>query len=159
MSDQRLKTLRHIETVRNYINTVIAELLRRQELHDQSKFDEEECKYYDGITTELRTVTFGSPEYFQRLEQIRPALDHHYANNRHHPEHHDRGIAGMNLVDIIEMIVDWKSSSLRHDDGNIYRSIEINQGRFGYSDELRQVLINTAEWLDKQNTYHHANES
>ena len=33
---------------------------------------------------------------------------------------------------------------MRHNDGDIMKSIEINQERFGYSDDLKQLLINTA---------------
>ena len=73
------------------------------------------------------------------------ALDHHYAENRHHPEHFENGIQEMNIVDICEMIADWKAASLRHADGDIMKSIEINQKRFGYSDELKSILINTVK--------------
>ena len=35
----------------------------------------------------------------------------------------------------------------RHEDGDILLSIELNQRRFGYSDELKQILINTVnDW-------------
>jgi hypothetical protein len=75
---------------------------------------------------------------------MKPALDNHYANNRHHPEHFgEAGILGMNLIDLLEMLLDWKASSGRHSNGNIWRSIEINQRRFGYSDELKGILQNT----------------
>jgi len=73
------------------------------------------------------------------------ALDHHYAENRHHPEHFENGIQEMNIVDICEMIADWKAASLRHADGDIMKSIEINQKRFEYSDELKSILINTVK--------------
>ena len=65
----------------------------------------------------------------------------------------------MNLIDVLEMIVDWKSSSLRHNDGDIFKSIETNQKRFGYSDELKSILINTAKWLEASDVYHKAEES
>jgi hypothetical protein len=87
------------------------------------------------------------------------ALKHHYENNRHHPEHFPNGIQGMNLIDVIEMLCDWKSSTLRHADGDIYKSIAINQKRFGYSDEMAQLLRNTADWLNEQHVFHHAEES
>ena len=159
MSDQRYKTIRHIEVVRNYLNTCIKELLHRQEQHDQSKFDPEEALRFDAVKIELRDVTFGSDEYFTILNSIQPALDHHYKRNRHHPQHFENGINDMNLIDLLEMIVDWKSSSLRHDNGDIIQSIDINQKRFGYSDELKQILINTAVWLNASDTFHHAEES
>ena len=76
---------------------------------------------------------------------MKPALDSHYADNPHHPEHYDNGIKDMDLVDLIEMICDWKSATLRHNDGDIYKSIELNQKRFGYSDELKQIFKNTVD--------------
>ena len=48
------------------------------------------------------------------------------------------------LIDVIEMFCDWKASVLRHKDGDIMKSININQKRFKFSDELRQIFINTA---------------
>ena len=45
------------------------------------------------------------------------------------------------------MICDWKASSERHENGDIYKSIEINQKRFGYSDDLKSILKNTVDFL------------
>lgn len=159
MEDQRFKTMRHIEAVRNHINLCVMELLDRAEQHDQSKLQNPEVAAFDEYTPKLRGMTYQSPEYKACLAAIKPALDHHYANNRHHPEHHKNGIKDMNLIDLVEMICDWKSSSMRHNDGNILKSIEINQSRFGYSEDLRLILENTAKWIDSQSVSHKANES
>ena len=59
------------------------------------------------------------------------------------PEHHDNGIRGMNLIDITEMLCDWLAASQRHEDGDIFRSVEIRQKKYGFGDELKQVLLNT----------------
>jgi hypothetical protein len=157
--DERFKTIRHIEAVRNHLNTCVRELLHRAEQHDQSKLQSPEREMFDEYTPLLRNSTYGSEEYKGFLKGMSTALAHHYENNRHHPEHHPDGINGMNLIDILEMICDWKSSTLRHADGDIYKSIEINQKRFGYSDEMARILRNTAEWLNEQGTFHHAEES
>ena len=61
---------------------------------------------------------------------------------------HVSGIYGMSLLDILEMLIDWKSATLRHEDGNILKSIEINQKRFGYSNELKTILLNTVKELN-----------
>jgi hypothetical protein len=53
----------------------------------------------------------------------------------------------MSLIDLLEMICDWKAATLRHNDGNIQRSITINKERFKYGDELEAILRNTAELL------------
>lgn len=159
MTDSKFKTMRHIETVRNYLNLTIKELLYRQERHDQSKLEPLEVETFEKYTPLLRDCTYGSEEYKGYLKEMNVALQNHYANNRHHPEHFEKGYLGMNLVDVLEMLIDWRASSMRHSDGNIYRSIEINQERFGYSDELRQLLENTADWLIDSDVYHKAEES
>lgn|SRR3990167_2274769 len=158
--DQRFKTMRHVETVRNYLNEVIRELLSRQEQHDQTKFENPERDIFDKYTPLLRGVTYGSDEYKRMVAEMGPAVKHHQESYRHHPEFFGGdGVSGMNLIDLLEMICDWKSSTMRHADGDIYRSIEINQKRFGYSDELKKILKNTADWMNAQKVFHHAEES
>lgn len=51
----------------------------------------------------------------------------------------------MNIIDITEMFCDWNAATQRHNDGNIFKSIEINQERFGYGPKLAMVLKNTAD--------------
>lgn len=53
----------------------------------------------------------------------------------------------MTLLDLIEMLVDWKASSERHNNGNILKSIEINGNRFGMSPQLIEIFENTAKIL------------
>ena len=53
----------------------------------------------------------------------------------------------MNLIDIMELLADWKAATLRHNNGNLLLSIEFNQKRFGYDDGLKQILLNTAKTL------------
>ena len=38
----------------------------------------------------------------------------------------------MTLLDMLEMLCDWRAASLRHADGDIYQSLVINRARFGY---------------------------
>jgi hypothetical protein len=59
----------------------------------------------------------------------------------------EKGIRGMSLLGLLECLLDWKAATLRHADGDLLRSIEINQKRFGYSDELKQILLNTVAEL------------
>jgi hypothetical protein len=62
-------------------------------------------------------------------------------------EHRASGIHGMDLLDIIEMLCDWKAATLRHDNGDLSESITINRERFGYGDEIERLLRNTARNL------------
>jgi hypothetical protein len=125
------------------MGNVIKDLQQRQMEHDQSKLVSPEVEIFDEYTPKLKNSTYGSEEYKSFLAGMKPALEHHYAKNNHHPEHYADGIKGMSLLDLIEMICDWKAATLRHNDGDIRKSIEINQKRFGYSDELKQIFLNT----------------
>ena len=159
MSKSRFKTMRHIEAVRNHINVCIKELMDRQEKHDQLKLDSPELEVFEKYTSKLRKCTYGSDEYNKYLKEMDPALQHHYAHNQHHPEHFPNGVDDMTLIDLIEMIADWKSSSMRHNDGNLLKSIELNTTRFNMSPQLTQIFKNTASWLSHQTVPHKAQES
>lgn len=140
-------TFRHIERLRNLLNVCIVELLKRGELHDQTKLESPEVELFTKYTKKLATCTYGSDEYRKCLDDMRPALEHHYANNRHHPEHHKNGVDDMNLIDVVEMLCDWKAASERHNDGNIRKSIEHNANRFNLSPQLVKIMENTADLL------------
>ncbi len=137
------ETLAHIQQVQHCLNIVVRQLLERGELHDRTKLEPPEVVAFTEHTPHLAALTFGSPEYYAQLKQFQPALDHHYANNRHHPQHFKNGIDDMNLVDLIEMFCDWNASSKRHNDGNLHKSIEINAGRFGINPQLARILENS----------------
>lgn len=145
--DSRPETYEHIGVVRSLLGQVIKELLDRADGHDASKVQDPERATFDEYTPKLRDSTFGSDEYKSFLIGMGDGLKHHYAHNRHHPEHHDDGIQGMNLIDLVEMICDWLAATRRHADGDIRRSLEVNQERFGYGDELKRILLNTVEAL------------
>jgi len=140
-------TRAHIEVVRNLLNTVVREFLRRGEIHDQSKLGDLERQTFVEFTPKLKNSVYGSEEYKGFLRDMKPALDNHYASNRHHPEHFTRGINGMDLIDVLEMVLDWKAATLRHDTGDIMRSLEINRERFGISEQLMDILTNTVHNL------------
>lgn len=148
MSEQKqffyAETFKHMMSVSKKMAVVIHALIKRSTRHDASKVESKiESDLFIEMTPKLKNSTYGSEEYKQFLQQLKPALDNHYSVNRHHPEHFKNGIKDMTLIDLIEMLCDWCAAVERHDDGNILKSIEINQDRFGYSDELKQILINT----------------
>ena len=159
MSEARFKTMRHMETVRNYLDRCAMKLIERGQQHDQSKLQPPEREVFEKITPKLRTLTYGSEEYRTALRDQQPALDHHYSHNRHHPEHHSRGIRDMSLFDLTEMLCDWKAATLRHNDGDIMMSIDINQQKLGFSDELRDIFVNTIREIEGWEVAHHAKES
>lgn len=149
--DSRPETYKHIHQVQKNLGYIIQNLLWRSHWHDQSKLVSPELEIFNEYTQRLRDCTYGSPEYEGYREKMKPALDHHYAVNNHHPEHTLDGIKGMSLMSLTEMIADWLAATQRHHDGDILKSIEINQKRFGYSDELKQILLNTIRELGEDN--------
>lgn len=138
-------TIFHICRVRDCLNVCVGELLKRGENHDKTKLDNPELDLFVEYTPKLAACTYGSDEYKENLDAIKVALEHHYANNRHHPEHFKNGINDMTLIDLIEMFCDWKAASERHNDGNIRKSIEINGKRFNMSDQLIKIFENSVE--------------
>lgn len=145
--DSTEDTQAHIEEVQRRLGPIVADLAHRRAIHDQSKLQSPEKELYDEFTPRLRDLTYGSDEYKACLKGMGPALQHHYANNSHHPEHYPNGINGMSLLDLIEMLADWKAASMRHADGDMQASLNINRGRFGMSDQLFEIFQNTARYM------------
>ena len=110
-------------------------------------------------------------------EMTETALAHHYEHNTHHPEHFGylecdncykhhslnhvgpcdkcdhkaltlRGdVSGMTLLDIFEMLADWKAAGQRTNAGNIADSLVKNRDRFKLNDQLFAILENTVKEL------------
>ncbi len=148
VAECNIETQKHIENVRKYIRFITDKLTQRGVDHDASKMESPEVELFAQYTKKLANLTYGSDEYNASLEAIKPALDHHYATNRHHPEHFVNGINDMNLIDLVEMFCDWKASTLRMNDGNLLKSIELNAERFNIDPQLKQIFLNTANLLD-----------
>ena len=141
-------TLKHILRVRDLMNVLVKELLERGELHDLSKLESPEIEAFTEKGPQLKHLEFNSEEYNKCKRDIDEAIQHHYAHNRHHPEHFKNGIADMNLVDLLEMFVDWKASSERQHNGNLRKSIEINGARFNFPPLLVKIFENTMEVIE-----------
>ena len=147
--DSTNDTKAHIARVADMV-TLCADLLElRAKAHDESKLKSPEKEIFDEMTPKLKDSTYGSEEYKGFLAQMKPALDHHYAANSHHPEHYPNGIDGMSLLDLLEMLCDWKAAGERHANGSIGRSLEVNQDRFKIGDQLYAILWNTIRELEQ----------
>jgi len=138
-------TLAHIVEVNRQLHKIIEVLMERGENHDDSKLKDPELEIFTIYTPKLKDTTYGSEEYMTFLKEMKVALDHHYKENSHHPEHYENGIAEMDLVDLVEMVCDWKAAAMRHGDGDIDKSLEINRERFGIDDQLFGILKNTVD--------------
>lgn len=152
LAESKLDTIKHIEKVRKYIKLFTDALTQRGIDHDKSKLESPEAEEFASVNDKLAKLTYGSDDYNKCIkEELKVALDAHYAKNRHHPEHFPNGIDDMNLVDILEMFADWKASSERQDNGNLLATIKENANRFNIDDQLKHIFINTAKYIDEHN--------
>jgi hypothetical protein len=145
--DSSPDTLAHIGRVRELLAQVENELNHRGHVHDQSKLEPPELDTFNEYTPKLKASTYGSDEYKGYLDGMAGGLRHHYEHNRHHPEHFPNGIDDMTLVDLVEMLADWKAATERHDDGDMARSLGIQRSRFHISLQLARILENTVDAL------------
>lgn len=143
--DSRPDTQKHIDLVNENGKKFCDKFLERLIHHDASKLEEPERKYFDRGTPRLQDSTYGEKSYDDAKARIKSGLDHHYAENDHHPEHFGKqGISGMNLYQLLEMWIDWTAAVKRHADGNIFNSLMYNRDRFHIDGQLFSILLNTA---------------
>jgi len=179
--DSTNDTFAHVKRVQDILGEVSRRLVQRGACHDASKLADPEKAVFDRVTPRLRGLTYGSEEYKASLAEMGEALKHHYAINRHHPEHFTpvecivcftnvkafvNGVCPqclntttgsplptvneMNLLDLVEMLCDWKAATERHADGDMGKSLEHNANRFSIDPQLAGILKNTAKemgWL------------
>lgn len=138
-----VETHKHINLVRHYINGFIVDLMSRASNHDKSKLEDPELSVFAKHTSKLKDVSYGTDEYNKLLELVKPAIDHHFSKNRHHAEHWPEGIESMTLVDLIEMLSDWKAATQRNKNGNIEKSLDINSKKYNFSPQLKCIFENT----------------
>ncbi|MCB0615600.1 MAG: hypothetical protein KDC75_19915 [Phaeodactylibacter sp.] len=143
--DSEADTLNHIRRVAELLMSAAQELLERAKRHDASKLTGTEKAYFDIFTPRLAGSIYGSDEYMAMQKELKFALDIHFKENSHHPQHYKNGIDGMDLFDLLEMFLDWKAASERHNDGDINKSIEINEKRFEMVPQLAQIFKNTVK--------------
>ncbi len=137
------ETLKHISCVRDNIWILVLELLERAKNHDKSKLESPEREIFGAHTEELSKVEYGTEAYKQLLEKVKPAIEHHYAVNTHHPEHFKNGVNDFDIVDLMEMLCDWVAATKRNKNGNIHRSIEVNTEKYNLPPMLVSILNNT----------------
>lgn len=140
-----METLKHIHEVRKNIFKLILSLNTRGEEHDKSKLESPESEIFAKYVDKLAETEYGSDEYKELLEKVKPAILHHYSKNRHHVEFHKNGIDDMDLVDLIEMLCDWLAATQRNRNGNIRKSIDINAEKYKISDQLKRIISNTVD--------------
>lgn len=142
--------VQHREDVRRNVNWFIGHLQVRATTHDGSKNHPEEliplAKLKKTVDAEGK-AEYGTPEYEERKATLASMLKHHYAHNRHHPEHFPGGVRDMTLVDLVEMFCDWKAAGeARNPDGRA--NFTAASEKYDLPPMLRQVFANTLKEMD-----------
>jgi hypothetical protein len=84
-------TLKHKKRVEELLTNAAEEIIERGKNHDNSKLESPEIELFDVYTHKIGELVYGTEEYQESLRCLKPALDHHYENNSHHPEHYEDG--------------------------------------------------------------------
>lgn len=139
---------RHIALVRQALHRVADELIRRAEVHDLSKFNEDEFAGFVQINRVAREHPYGSEEYKASLNAVTPnPIQLHYSRNSHHPEHYAGGTDDMDLADIIEMVCDWYAASKTYGQTSFADSVEISLDRFQMEYSTANMVRTIANFL------------
>lgn len=142
MNDTETYIRSHIERVRKKLNVLIDILTKRAINHDKSKLEEPELSLWKKMDQEPR-YPYGSEEYKDKVRRYSDLFNMHYEKNPHHPEHFPNGIQDMTLIDLMEMMCDWISYKDYIRVTEAINIVDKQSNRFGYSDEIKNVLINT----------------
>lgn len=116
-------------------------MMHRAEKHDDSKKEDPELSMFIKSSKVLYNVKYGTDDYNKTIDNMKKeALGHHYFENPHHPEHYEKGVAGMNLFDILEMMCDWAAASKQYGT-ELADSIETSIKRFGLEGTIMEDII------------------
>ena len=141
-------TIMHISEVQENLFQIANDLQRRGIAHDRSKFLPEEFDAFVETRPKFEKANYGSKEYQECTEAIKPAVDHHYHSNRHHTGYFKNGFVDMNLLDIIEMICDWKAASRRSPNLSFRDSLPIAFKKYKIPENMQKHIISTLEYLN-----------
>lgn len=125
-----LTMLRHQAVVAAYMRRVAHALLEAADIHDLSKFAPDEFPGFVYFSSIARMHAFGSPAYNKAMSDNNGVIELHYSRNSHHPEHHERGVKDMGLVDLVEMVADWQAASDVYGKTPFEDGLEILRERF-----------------------------
>ena len=148
--DLTLNVMNHRAILMKYAHNFIVRLLNRVNTHDDSKLREPELSLFSSNAREFyEGKTYYDESYIELKKSVEIAIQNHYAHNRHHPEHFEDGINDMNILDILEMLLDWIASNDKYDNNieNVVEMLAIQKERFHISDQLHGILILTAKML------------
>jgi hypothetical protein len=137
------ETILHVSEVSENLEVIASELRKRGTAHDRTKFQAMEFDAFVSTREKFKKANYGTPEYQECCNIVKPAIDHHYKENRHHTGFHKDGINNMNLVDLAEMIADWKAAERRSPDKKLVDTLAYAFEKYGIGEQLGEIITNT----------------
>ena len=140
-----LKIIRHRDFVRRNIHILVSKLQERAIIHDVSKFQDDEFEGFIEADEMGLYKDYGKSDYHKKLKENK-GIALHLSRNSHHPEFYPNGISDMSFLDIVEMVIDWKSASETY--GNDFmNSIDYSIKRFNVDEKQVWLIRLIAEEL------------
>jgi hypothetical protein len=82
-------------------------------------------------------------------DQLKSDINKDHTFKRHNPEFFGLdGVGGMNLIDLLVMVLTWKAEADLHIHDSINSAIKLCRKRYGFGDELEKILRNTVFDID-----------
>jgi len=159
-----IRVFKHRAILGRFMLRVCLRLLKRAWRHDLSKYNPRECHDLVLARHKYAGVIPSSPEYIKSLELVTSSLDYHFQANSHHPEHFmlidnqffglGASVEGMPLLDVIEMLCDWKANSVSRSPGESFASIiRIQKEKYNITEAFASSLLITAYELGFVNNH------
>jgi hypothetical protein len=144
-----VKILWHNMLVASHLGRLIYLIRKRALVHDASKFTPDEFAGFVHINRVAREHEYGSPEYMASIKET-DAVALHYSRNSHHPEHYPGGVDDMGLLDIIEMVADWKAASETYGQTSLEDALAVHAERFGLEERHLYLIGLVIEALEQE---------
>jgi len=138
----------HSSEVSENLEVFSSELRKRGLAHDRTKFQSFEFDRFLSGWEDFKKTDYGTEKYNESPDKVTEAREHHHENNRHHVGFYENGVEGMNLIDVLEMLSDWKAAARRSPNLNLEQTLDKAFDLYGIKDEqLRKVILNTFKYL------------
>lgn len=145
-----LTIMRHREVVADFLHNFSDYFRARAREHDQTKLRFDEFEGFARINKVARNHAFGTPEYDASMEEAKKpggCIHLHFSRNAHHPEFHDSE-KDMGLLDLMEMVMDWKAASMTYGTNTLAESLPIQLERHDFDPWQVRVIHEMVKLLD-----------
>ena len=154
MTEDAIRTLltvmRHREEVADHLHKLADHFRARAREHDRSKLRLDEFDGFTRINKTAREHPYGSKEYKDSMASEKGpdgCITLHFSRNAHHPEFHERD-GYMGLLDLMEMVIDWKAAADTYGNNTLWESLKIHRSRFDFDDWQWGVIEQMAHFLE-----------